>query len=487
MDNSVYLFAGDSLVEGAYGESYVEGVFEALAAKNPESEPKVINAGRSGDTVSALEGRLDHLLQEYRPDWVVLAVGINDVWWPWLAGHSLGWRIGLAIRSLRTGQRATPDLDQFAAAYRSLIDRCRRAGARVLACTVGPIGEQISLPLNQQVARLNGVIKHVVAEQQVPLADVWQASVEKLSALPRGSGYFSGEWLFAWMDRRRYAATGPEAMAQRRGLHLTFDGVHLTARGAALWSRTIVDALERAEGAETRTSPVVPAHVELARWNQGPLEVSCSPGWEPRARALAGWLGQAYESLASLAGVRPAIHLAVLNELHWLKSASPGAYPAPRSLWDGEQGTLFVPSAYEEDYQRALGLPEAVSSATAWPVALAQLGEPAKVTALADLLALEEMARLFLQDLRVAPADPALVRLLAAYLAQIVLHEPESEAGGLLGPWDEWSAALARAGNPDGRIRRQAARLYRQHGRDLVPSVTGGQPASEVAALARQA
>ena len=357
----------------------------------------------------------------------------------------------------------------------------------MLACTVGPIGEQVSSPLNQQVARLNGVIKHVVAEQQIPLADVWQASVEELSALPRGSGYFSGEWLFAWMDRRRYAAAGSEAMAQRRGLHLTFDGVHLTARGAALWTRTIVDALERAEGAGPRTSPVVPTQIELYHWNQGALEVSCSPGWEPRARTLAGWLGQAYESLASLAGVRPAIHLAVLNELHWRKSASPGAYPAPRSLWDGEQGMVFVPSAYKEDYQRALGLPEAVSSATAWPVALAQLGEPAKVTALADLIALEEMAHLFLQDLRVAPADPALVRLLAAYLAQIVLHEPECEAGGLLGPWDEWSAALARAGNPDGRIRRQAARLYRQHGRDLVSSVTGGQPASEVAALARQA
>jgi len=487
MDDNVYLFAGDSIVEGVYGESFIEGVFEALAARSPESEPKVINAGRSGDTVSALEGRIDRLLQEYRPDWVILAVGINDVWWPWLGSHSLGWRIGLAIRSLRTGQRATPDLDQFAAAYRSLIDRCRRAGARVLACTVGPIGEQITSPLNQQVARLNGVIKHVVAEQQVPLADVWQASVEELAVLPRGSGYFSGEWLFAWMDRRRYAATGPEAMARRRGLHLTFDGVHLTARGAALWSRTIVEALERAEGAGPDTPPVVRANVELQRWSQGPLEVSCSPGWEPRARTLAGWLGQAYESLASLVGVRPAIQLAVLNELHWRQSASPGAYPAPRALWDGEQGTVFVPSAYDEEYQRAVGLPEAASGATAWPVALAQLGEPARVTALADLLVLEEMARLFLQSLRVAPADPALAHLLAAYLAQVVLHEPGSEAGGLLGPWDEWSAALARAGNPDGRIRRQAARLYRQHGRDLVPSITGGRPAVEVAALTRQA
>jgi len=487
MDNSIYLFAGDSLVEGVYGESLVERVVQALSGNNPEFDARVINAGRSGDTVSALERRIGPLLEQYHPGWVILAVGTNDVWWPWLANHSPGWRIALGIRRQRTGQQATPDLDQLAAAYRSIIDRCRRAGARVLACTVAPIGEQISLPLNQQVARLNGVIKHVVTEQQVPLADVWQAAVEELAGLPHSSGYFSGEWLLAWLDRRRYATAGPEAIAARRGLHLTFDGVHLTARGADLWARTIVAALARAEGAGPGMCPVVPAQVELSHSSQGPLRVSCSPGWEARAQNLAGWLAQAYESLASLSGAGPAVQLAVLNELHWRKSACPGAYPTPCSLWDGEQGTVFVPSAYTADFQRELGLPEVAAGSTAWPPALAQLGEPAKVLALADLLALEELARLFLQHVRVAPADPALVHLLAACLVQAVLHEPGSEAGGLLGPWDEWAAVLARAGNPQGRTRQQAGRLYRVHGRDLVPSFTGGRPASEMAALARQA
>jgi len=227
--------------------------------------------------------------------------------------------------------------------------------------------------------------------------------------------------------------------------------------------------------------------MELSHLRQERLPVSCSPGWEPRARNLAGWLVQAYESLASLTGAHPAVRLAVLNELHWRKSACPGAYPVPCALWDGEQSTLFVPSTYADEFQRELGLPEAVSGATAWPPALAQLGEPAKVTALADLLALEELARVFLQDLRVAPADPALVRLLAAYLVQVVLHEPGSGAAGLLGLWNEWAAGLARAGMPEGRTRVQAGRLYREHGRDLVPTFTGGRPATAVAALARQA
>lgn len=483
----VYLFAGDSLVEGVYGEGYLERVFQVLAGNNPGYDARMINAGRSGDTVSALDARIGPLLRQYQPDWVILAVGANDVWWPWLTSHSLGWRILLAIRRLRMGQQATADLDQFAATYRSVIDRCHRAGARVLACTVGPIGEQISSPLNQRVARLNGVIKHVVADLQVPLADAWQAAVEDLATLPRTSGYISGEWLFTWLDRRRYATVGPEAMAARRGLHLTFDGVHLTAQGADLWARTIVAALARIEGSGTGASPVVPAQVELAHWRQGSLRVSCSPGWEPRARSLAGWLTQAYGSLGSMTRARPAAQLAVLNELHWRRSACPGVYPIPRALWDGEWGTVFLPSAYTEDFQRELLLPEVVASLRTWPPDLAQLGEPAKMTALADLLALEELARLFLQELRVAPADPGLVRLLAAYLVQAVLHDPGGEAGGLLGLWDEWSAVLVRAGKPAGRTRVQAASLYQKHGRDLVSSFTGGKPAAEMAFAARRA
>jgi lysophospholipase L1-like esterase len=426
-------------------------------------------------------------LQQHEPDWVILAVGTNDVWWPWLAGHSLGWRIAIAVRRLRTGQQATSDLDRFAACYRALIDHCRRAGARVLACTVGPISEQISSPLNQQVARLNGIIKHVVAEQRVPLADVWQAAIEELAGLPRGSGYFAGEWLFAWLDRKRYATSGPEAMAARRGLTLTFDGVHLTARGADLWARTIAAALARAEGVDPDLSPVVPARMELSRFRQGALEVICSPGWEPRARSLAGWLAQAYGSLASLTGAGPAVQLAVLSELHWGKSACPGAYPRPRALWDGEQGVVFVASAYSDEFQREFALPEAVAGSTAWPPALAQLGEPAKVTALADLLALEELAWVFMQHLRVAPTDPALVHLLAAYLVQAVLHEPGTEISGLLGAWNEWGAGLARAGRPEGRTRLQAGRLYRRHGRGLLPSLTGGRQSGEMAARVRRA
>jgi hypothetical protein len=134
-------------------------------------------------------------------------------------------------------------------------------------------------------------------------------------------------------------------------------------------------------------------------------------------------------------------------------------------------GTLLVPDAYTEAYLRQVCLPEMVALWTAWPSSVADLGEPARATALADLLAIQELARLFLRELRVAPADPALHDLLTAYLAQVALRAREGEATArMAAPWNAWGEVLARAGLEEGRRRLEARALYQRHGEDLVAS-----------------
>jgi lysophospholipase L1-like esterase len=245
---TIYLFAGDSLTEGIYGESYVERVAEALHLGWVGLAGQAVNMGWGADTVQSLLDRLDAPLRDYQPQWVILAVGGNDVWLPWLGSRSVGWWLWLRYRRITSGQKPTTDLDQFAAAYRSLIDKVQQAGARVLACTVSPLGEQLSSPPNRQLARLNGIIKQVAAAQHMPLADVWQAFVEELAPLSTPSRYVPGEWLFAWIDRQRLRSTPPDKLGDRRRLHLTFDGIHLNSRGADLWASTILTALVRAQG-----------------------------------------------------------------------------------------------------------------------------------------------------------------------------------------------------------------------------------------------
>lgn len=240
----IYLFAGDSLTEGVQGESYVDRVAQALVNRQGLGA-QVVNAGRSGDTIRSLLARIDEPIRRYRPQWVILAVGVNDVWLPWLSDRSPGWWLGLQSRRLQGEPPPTRDLDQAASLYRTLIDRVHQAGARPLVCTCSPLGEQIASPLNQQLARLNGIIQRAAMDGGAPVADVSQAFVETLALLEKPSRYLPGEWLFTWLDRRRLSQTSPDEISRRRRLLLTYDGLHLNSRGADLWAQTILRALAR--------------------------------------------------------------------------------------------------------------------------------------------------------------------------------------------------------------------------------------------------
>jgi len=467
-----FLFAGDDLTEGIYGESYVERIAKALYQGGGGLQGDVVNAGQAGDTVASLLKRIDAPLQQHLPHWVILGVGGNDAWLSWLGSHSVGWWLWLRYRRLWFGQTPTTDLDQFAACYRALIDKARQVNARVLVCTTTPVGEKLSSPVNRHLARLNGVIKHVAAESQVPVADVWQAFVEELSTLSRPSSYVAGEWLFTVLDRRRLQSRSPDEIASRRRLHLTFDGVHLNSRGADLWARVVLAALAQTQGAAVAPSQSPAWQLGIPCFQRGSLQVCASPGWGARARDVADILVESYECLSSLTGVHPAVQVAVLTQAHWSHVAGTLPYPRPAARWEGRLGVVFVPQAYDDRFQRDVHLPEAVASVTSWPPALQGVGVSAKATALADLLAVQELARLFLQELQVTAADPLLDDLMAACLAQVAIHAREGEAAvSMAAAWDTWGEVLARAGDQEGQIRLQARALFEAHGEGVITSI----------------
>ncbi|MGQ9598648.1 MAG: SGNH/GDSL hydrolase family protein [Anaerolineae bacterium] len=468
----LYLFAGDSLTEGVYGEGYVERVAQALSQIHVGRKIEVVNVGRGGDTVRSLLHRIDEPLHRYRPRWVILAIGSNDVWWPWLSSHSLGWRLWFYYRQWALGQTPTTDLDQFAAAYRALIDKARTvARAQVVACTLSPLGEQLASPLNHQLARLNGVIKHIAADCRVLVADIWQAFVEELASLSGPSSYVPGEWLFAFMDRRRLQVISPDELSRRRHLHLTCDGIHLNSRGADLWAETIVATLLSNQGIELPPPPGLPPSLKLIWAGEGPLQIWCTPGWESRTRALAPLLIDTYHQLASLTGIQPPTCTVVLSSVHWPPRAGSSPYPMPTVQWDGTRGTVLIPATYSDSFLRDLCLPQLLATWTAWPRTLAGL-EPARASALADLLIVRELARLFLQQLRISPTDPELTLLLATYLTQVVLRRRRGEgADEMTAAWEAWGEVLAQSGTAEGEIRRQAVVLYQIYGEELVASL----------------
>lgn len=86
------LFIGDSITDcervrpegeglfGALGKGYVSYVDALLQAVYPELGIRVVNKGISGNTVRDLKERWDEDVLVQKPDWLVVMIGINDVW-----------------------------------------------------------------------------------------------------------------------------------------------------------------------------------------------------------------------------------------------------------------------------------------------------------------------------------------------------------------------------------------------------------------------
>jgi len=70
---------GEGLFSGT-GKGYVALVEALLQSKYPERRIRIINMGISGNTVRDLKARWASDVEELRPDWVSIMIGINDVW-----------------------------------------------------------------------------------------------------------------------------------------------------------------------------------------------------------------------------------------------------------------------------------------------------------------------------------------------------------------------------------------------------------------------
>jgi lysophospholipase L1-like esterase len=193
------VFLGDSITQaGDKPGGYVDIVRTAMKASFPNAGVEVVGAGISGNKVPDLEERLERDVLAKKPSTVVIYIGINDVW------HSIR-------------DQGTPK-EVFEKGLRSLTDRIRGSGARVILCTPSVIGEK-SVGTNQLDAMLDeyaGVTRSIAADMKTGLVDFRKAFVEHLAV-----------------------ANGSQAEA---GV-LTSDGVHLNAEGNRFVAERMLEAL----------------------------------------------------------------------------------------------------------------------------------------------------------------------------------------------------------------------------------------------------
>ena len=90
--HSKLVFIGDSITDcerarpvgeglfGALGKGYVSLVEGLLYAIHPAHKIRVVNMGSSGNVVTDLKARWQTGVLDLKPDWLVIMIGVNDVW-----------------------------------------------------------------------------------------------------------------------------------------------------------------------------------------------------------------------------------------------------------------------------------------------------------------------------------------------------------------------------------------------------------------------
>ena len=154
--NQTVVFFGDSITDhgrdreapASMGDGYVSRIVEGL--REWRNDLHFVNAGISGDTTRNLLARLETDVLSQHPDWVSIAIGVNDVW-----------------RSFGVGDtRDAVGIVEFEANYRELIRKILETGARLVLVEPFVIEPDHSEPFKAQVDAYAQVVEKLARDSE---------------------------------------------------------------------------------------------------------------------------------------------------------------------------------------------------------------------------------------------------------------------------------------------------------------------------------
>ncbi len=195
------VFFGDSITEAAVNPHGFITIDDSLLNPVGSSNYDLIGAGISGNKVYDLYFRMEEDVLSKSPDFVVIWVGVNDVW------H----------KKMGTGT----DADKFERFYLAMVKKFKSAGVRVIVCTPATIGEKNDFT-NEQDGDMNkysDIIRKIAADQHLTLVDLR-------------------------MEFENYEKTNNPKNLDR-GI-LTLDGVHLNNAGNIFVAKLMAEGIRKA-------------------------------------------------------------------------------------------------------------------------------------------------------------------------------------------------------------------------------------------------
>lgn len=218
-----WLLLGDSHTYGQSGFA----ICEALSAARPDV--RVVNGGVNADLAWNLAERVDQALT-VRPDVVHVLIGTNDVNAGLHPDHAAGYMRDKGVPTV-----PTPDF--YRQHLRRVFKRLNGSGARLIASQIPPIGDDAVSAWNAAVRHHNRILSEEAASvgaTVLPLYDRLIADVDPSRVRPIDRRDW-GIWIPDSQRLHDEDGLSWDAIADRRALHLTHDGLHLTERAGRIW------------------------------------------------------------------------------------------------------------------------------------------------------------------------------------------------------------------------------------------------------------
>lgn len=207
-DEQIVVFLGDSITRANFGSNYINALKKLFLEKSITNNFEFINAGQDGDMIDDLLRRVEDDVLSHGPDWVVVLIGINDVFYESII------MARLAMEGPERRSHAYRHLvEHFKSNYTKLIDVIREDIQNLAICTTTATEGVMSYDIVEKLALVNDAIRELAETKGCRLIDVNQAF--KISL----------EQLTVEKPHREY--------------HLTVDGVHLNKHGA----QVVADAM----------------------------------------------------------------------------------------------------------------------------------------------------------------------------------------------------------------------------------------------------